>query len=239
MYAGICDFSNYFRPGVGKIWHVVKCSPPLVFVKKKKQNTTTNKLFLATQLAHSIAYCPRRLLRYKATKAEESREAGSMWATEPERFAIWPFTEGICLAWPGLFLLLAQTVLLASTQSFPRYSLVISSSLFSFRLIKRIKSDSAQVLSLLWSLPWLGTWVRIPPQHSGCHVLETQYLIVQWFWTSYLSTMSPRFPSVKWGRLNQPQRFWLGTIAGPSSEGGLSNREWPSWLWVTRLAITS
>lgn len=85
MYAGICDFSNYFRPGVGKIWYVVKCSPPLVFVKKK--NTTTNKLFLATQLAHSIAYCLQWLLRYKATKAE-SREAGSMWATEPERFAI-------------------------------------------------------------------------------------------------------------------------------------------------------
>lgn len=83
MYAGIRDFSNYFRPGVGKIRHVVKSSPPLLFVKQTNKQT-----FLATQLAHSIAYCPRLLLCYKATKAEERREAGTMWATEPERFTI-------------------------------------------------------------------------------------------------------------------------------------------------------
>lgn len=39
MYAGICDFSNYFRPGVSKIRHVVKSSPPLLFVKQTNKQT--------------------------------------------------------------------------------------------------------------------------------------------------------------------------------------------------------
>lgn len=201
MYVGIRGFSNYFRPRVGKLWHVSQIQLTTCFCKKNKIKKAKSTFFGNTALP-----IPLRIVHncFYAAKLQRQRRVGRQGPCAPRSlkdFTIWPFTEKQRMfVWrdPGCsssWLTLCTWPVLSPCRP---YSLVTSTSFSSFRLIKEL-NQTAQVSSLLGSLPWSGTWVQIPPQHSGFHVLETHCLIVEWVWTRYLSTVSPSFPSVKWG----------------------------------------